>query len=47
MDISFNIACTLMKFYVPIFKYVMEGTLSHVFYLGPIEGHFYFQMSPL
>ena len=38
-DISFNIICTLMQFYLPIFEYVMQGTLFPIFYLGP---SFYF-----
>ena len=38
-DISFNITCTLMKFYMPILECIMEGTVSQFFYLGP---RFYF-----
>ena len=32
-DISFNITCTLMKFHLPIFEYVMEGTVSQICFI--------------
>ena len=35
----FNIACILMRFYLPILEYRMEGTMSQILYLGP---RFYF-----
>ena len=38
-DISSNIPCTLMKSYMPVLEYVIEGTVSQIFDLGP---SFYF-----
>ena len=38
-DISFNITCTLLKLYMPVLEYVMEGTMSQIVDLGP---SFYF-----
>ena len=34
-DISFDITCTLLTFYLPILEYVMEGTVSQIFDFGP------------
>ena len=34
-DISFNITCTMLKLYLLILEYVLEGTVSQILYLGP------------
>ena len=36
MDISFNMAITLIKMYLLIIDIIMEGRVSEIFYLGPI-----------
>ena len=33
--ISFNTPCTFLKFGIHILKCQLEGSVSHIFYLGP------------